>query len=136
MSEPPGRRASGLSTGIGSGALGRQPDSLADVLERVLDKGIVIAGDVVVNILDIELLTLKLRLFVSSAETAREMGLDWWTRDPFFVGSRAADGADGADDGEVRALRERVAALEQELRRQGGALPAGARQERGDHAAG
>jgi hypothetical protein len=68
--------------GIGSGALGRQPDSLADVLERVLDKGIVIAGDVVVNILDIELLTLKLRLFVSSAETAREMGLDFWSRDP------------------------------------------------------
>lgn len=133
MSEPPARRTSGLSTGIGSGALGRQPDSLADVLERVLDKGIVIAGDVVVNILDIELLTLKLRLFVSSAETAREMGLDWWTRDPFFVGSRAAD---GADNGEVRALRERVAALEQELRRQGGALPAGAGQERGDHAAG
>lgn len=132
MSEPPVRRASGLSTGIGSGALGRQPDSLADVLERVLDKGIVIAGDVVVNILDIELLTLKLRLFVSSAETAREMGLDWWTRDPFFVGSRATD---GADDGEVRALRERVAALEQELRRQGGALPAGSQQERGDHAA-
>jgi hypothetical protein len=62
----------------------RQPDSLADVLERVLDKGIVIAGDVVVNVLDIELLTLKLRLFIASADTAREMGMDWWTRDPFF----------------------------------------------------
>ena len=115
--------------GIGAGALGRQPDSLADVLERVLDKGVVIVGDVVVNVLDIELLTLKLRLFVSSAETAREMGLDWWTRDPFFVGSRATD---GADDGEVRALRERVAALEQELRR---VLPAGSPQERSDHEA-
>jgi hypothetical protein len=134
MSEPAVRRTSGISTGLGSGALGRQPDSLADVLERVLDKGIVIAGDVVVNILDIELLTLKLRLFVSSAETAREMGLDWWSRDPFFVGDRA-NGSDGADDGEVRALRERVAALEQELRRQGGALPAGERQE-ADHEAG
>ncbi len=62
----------------------RGPDSLADVLERVLDKGIVIAGDVVVNVLDIELLTLKLRLFIASADTAREMGMDWWTTDPFF----------------------------------------------------
>ncbi|MGH3728919.1 MAG: gas vesicle protein [Micromonosporaceae bacterium] len=62
----------------------KQPDSLADVLERVLDKGIVIAGDIVVNVLDIELLSLKLRLFIASAETAREMGMDWWTRDPFF----------------------------------------------------
>lgn len=131
MSEPAVRRSSGLSTGIGSGALGRQPDSLADVLERVLDKGIVIVGDVVVNVLDIELLTLKLRLFVSSAETAREMGLDWWTRDPFFAGP-GADGQDGSDDGEVRELRDRVAALEEELRRQGGELPAGSGQERGD----
>jgi hypothetical protein len=117
--------------GIGSGALGRQPDSLADVLERVLDKGVVIAGDVVVNILDIELLTLKLRLFVSSAETAREMGLDFWTRDPFFSG-RAVEGraVEGGDDGDtVAALRERVAHLEELLGRQqddGGraALPA------------
>jgi hypothetical protein len=107
--EPSLRRAGG----IGSGALGRQPDSLADVLERVLDKGIVLVGDVVVNILDIELLTLKLRLFVSSAETAREMGMDWWTQDPFFSG-RPAVGA--GDDGEVQALRERVAALEQLVR--------------------
>ena len=134
MSEPPIRRSSGLSTGLGSGALGRQPDSLADVLERVLDKGIVIVGDVVVNILDIELLTLKLRLFVSSAETAREMGLDWWSRDPFFSGDSAKQ-VDGSDDGEVRALRERVAALERELRRRGGELPAGHGQE-ADHAAG
>ena len=116
--------------GIGSGSLGHQPDSLADVLERVLDKGIVIAGDVVVNVLDIELLTLKLRLFVSSAETAREMGLDWWSHDPFFSGRspEAVEGnqqnghvdgtGDGSDD-EVRALRERLAQLEDVVRRAG-----------------
>ena len=103
--------------GIGSGATGRQPDSLADVLERVLDKGIVIAGDVVVNVLDIELLTLKLRLFVSSAETAREMGLDWWSHDPFFSG-RPPEGVEGGDE-EVRALRERLAHLEELVRRAG-----------------
>ena len=56
--------------------------SLADILERVLDKGIVIAGDVQVNLLDIELLTLKLRLLIASADTARSMGIDWWEHDP------------------------------------------------------
>jgi hypothetical protein len=111
--EPSPRRSSGAL----SGSLGRQPDSLADVLERVLDKGIVIAGDIVVNVLDIELLTLKLRLFISSAETAREMGLDWWSHDPFFSGRRDELPADGNDTAEVEALRERVAALEEELRR-------------------
>jgi Gas vesicle protein len=110
--EPSTRRS---SSAVGS--LGRQPDSLADVLERVLDKGIVIAGDIVVNILDIELLTLKIRLFVSSAETAREMGLDWWSHDPFFSGRREELPADGDGAAEVEALRERVAALEEELRR-------------------
>jgi hypothetical protein len=58
--------------------------SLADVLERVLDKGVVIVGDITVNVVDIELLTLRLRLFIASAQTAREMGMDWWTGDPFF----------------------------------------------------
>ena len=117
--EPSLRRSNGLNTsGIGAGALGRQPDSLADVLERVLDKGVVIAGDIVVNVLDIELLTLKLRLFVSSAETAREMGMDWWSRDPFFTGQPQPD-----DD--VRALRARVAELEDRLRGEGHELPAG-----------
>ena len=105
--------------GIGSGSLGRQPDSLADVLERVLDKGVVIAGDIVVNILDIELLTLKLRLFISSAETAKEMGLDWWSHDPFFSGRAAVEQGGQDDGGETRALRERVAELEELVRRAG-----------------
>ena len=56
--------------------------SLADVLERVLDKGVVIAGDVVIELLDIELLTLKLRLLIASADTAKSMGIDWWEHDP------------------------------------------------------
>jgi hypothetical protein len=59
--------------------------SLADVLERVLDKGVVIVGDIAVNVVDIELLTLRVRLFIASAQTAREMGMDWWTGDPFFA---------------------------------------------------
>jgi hypothetical protein len=63
---------------------GREPAQLADVLERVLDKGIVIAGDIQINLLDIELLTIKLRLLVASADKAREMGIDWWENDAFL----------------------------------------------------
>src|SRR4051812_36808847 len=55
--------------------------NLADILERVLDKGIVIAGDIQINLLDIELLTIKLRLLVASVDKAREMGIDWWESD-------------------------------------------------------
>ena len=112
--DPSLRRSSGVATtGFGR----QQPDSLADVLERVLDKGIVIAGDIVVNILDIELLTLKIRLFVSSADTARQMGLDWWSRDPFFTGQRQQPDAVGDGDraDEVEALQRRIAALEEQL---------------------
>ncbi|MEU5432148.1 gas vesicle protein [Streptomyces sp. NPDC020719] len=56
--------------------------NLADILERVLDKGIVIAGDIRINLLDIELLTIKLRLVIASVDKAKEMGIDWWEDDP------------------------------------------------------
>jgi len=61
-----------------------QPAQLADVLERVLDKGIVIAGDIKIDLLDIELLTVRIRLLVASADKAKEMGIDWWEGDPFL----------------------------------------------------
>jgi hypothetical protein len=64
-------------------------DSLADILERVLDKGVVIAGDIGISVVDVELLTLRIRLFIASAQTAREMGMDWWTNDPFFAPNAA-----------------------------------------------
>ena len=67
---------------------GPAPAQLADVLERVLDKGIVIAGDIQINLLDIELLTIRLRLLIASADKAREMGIDWWQGDPFLSGKR------------------------------------------------
>ena len=63
---------------------GVAPAQLADVLERVLDKGIVVAGDIKINLLDIELLTVKLRLLIASADKAKEMGIDWWEGDPFL----------------------------------------------------
>ncbi len=87
----------------------RGGDSLADVLERVLDKGVVIVGDVGVNVLDIELLTLKVRLLIASADTARSMGIDWWSSDPFLNGD-----ARRAED-ENRELRRRIAELERRV---------------------
>ncbi|MFE9555373.1 gas vesicle protein [Streptomyces sp. NPDC006703] len=81
----------------GSGA------NLADILERVLDKGIVIAGDIRINLLDIELLTIKLRLIVASIDKAKEMGIDWWEDDPALSsGARRRE----------RELKERIAELE------------------------
>ena len=58
------------------------PSNLADILERVLDKGIVIAGDIQLNLLDIELITIKIRLLIASVDRAREMGINWWESDP------------------------------------------------------
>src|SRR5205823_1943339 len=86
--------------------------SLADLLERVLDKGIVIAGDVQVNLLDIELLTLKLQLIIASADTARSMGIDWWEYDP-ALSSRAREGQLVEEN---RELRERLDRLERAIR--------------------
>ncbi|MEU1708821.1 gas vesicle protein [Streptomyces sp. NPDC005706] len=63
--------------------------NLADLLERILDKGIVIAGDIKIDLLDIELLTIRLRLFIASVDTARRAGIDWWETDP-ALSSRAA----------------------------------------------
>jgi hypothetical protein len=81
--------------------------SLADILERVLDKGIVIAGDVSVQLLDVELLTLKLRLLIASADTARSMGIDWWEHDP-RLSSRARDSELSRENEELRARLDRL----------------------------
>lgn len=66
--------------------------NLADILERVLDKGIVIAGDIKVQIADIDLLTIKIRLLVASVDKAQEMGINWW-QDDIFLSSKARDKA-------------------------------------------
>lgn len=102
MTDLAGTRAADLLTAQPAG----QPN-LADMLERILDKGMVIAGDIRVNLLDIELLTIKLRLLIVSADRARELGIDWWTHDP-FLSSAAPQVLE-----ENQRLRDRVAALEQ-----------------------
>jgi hypothetical protein len=83
---------------------GPAPAQLADVLERVLDKGIVIAGDIRINLLDIELLTVRIRLLIASADKAKEMGIDWWQGDPFL--RRPSE--DGALESRLRRREERA----------------------------
>ncbi|MEI7538100.1 MAG: gas vesicle protein [Comamonadaceae bacterium] len=65
-------------------AHGTSSSTLADVLERILDKGLVIAGDVKIKIVDIELLTIQIRLLICSVDKAREMGIDWWSSSPYL----------------------------------------------------
>jgi len=134
---PPAYAASPMSR-PDTGGLQRSPsrDSLVDVLERVLDKGVVIAGDIKINLLDIELLTIKIRLLIASADKAREMGIDWWAHDP-ELSSKAGKQQQKLDgDQEKKQMRERIDELESKLDRlleqQGngrhrGELPAGER---------
>lgn len=105
---------------------GGRTTNLGDILERVLDKGLVIAGDIQVNLLDIELLTIKLRLVIASLDTARQVGINWWENDPWLsaeAGRQAVHGKSArgeVDDGDAngklreenRRLRDRISELE------------------------
>jgi hypothetical protein len=90
--------------------LGRhQASGLVDVLDRVLDKGLVIAGDIKVSLAEVELLTVRIRLIVCSIDKAQEIGLDWWKYDHHLAPGRNRDQA------ENEALREQVRLLERKL---------------------
>ena len=97
---------------------GGGPANLADILERVLDKGIVIAGDIQVNLLDIELLTIKIRLLIASVDRAKEMGINWWESDPTLT-SDAEEQVRENDE-----LRSRLERLEQRMLSTGAEQPA------------
>lgn len=88
-----------------------QSSTLADVLERVLDKGIVIAGDIKVKLVDIELLSVQIRLVICSVDKAREMGMDWWVNNPVFAAQPQAPQLEAA----VFRMEERLARLETAL---------------------
>lgn len=111
-----GIRGGGISS-VGGRGSGSQSTNLGDILERVLDKGLVIAGDIQINLLDIELLTIKLRLIIASLDTARQVGINWWESDPWLN----ADAADRSRDRELadenRELRRELADENRELRR-------------------
>src|SRR5690349_18841150 len=98
------------------GSKGPAPANLADILERVLDKGIVIAGDIQINLLDIELLTVKLRLLIASVDRAREMGINWWESDSSLQSLGPGQNGDGRQlEQENRQLRERLERIERQL---------------------
>ncbi len=89
-----------------------QSSTLADVLERVLDKGIVIAGDIRVKLVDIELLSIQIRLVICSVDKAKEMGMDWWVNNPIFRQDKHPEIAPAS----LTSLEERLATLEATLR--------------------
>jgi hypothetical protein len=84
--------------------------SLVDILDRVLDKGLVVAGDIRVSLANVELLTVRIRLLVCSIDKAQEIGLDWWRHDTFF-----STQTELAELEELAALRARVETLERQL---------------------
>ncbi len=88
-----------------------QSSSLADVLERVLDKGIVIAGDISVSVGSTELLSIRIRLLVASVDKAKEMGINWWESDP-YLSSQARTLQE-----ENQTLQQRLESMEAEIRR-------------------
>lgn len=96
-------------------------DSLADILERVLDKGVVVAGDVTVAIAGVELLTVKIRLLVTTVDKAVDMGIDWWRRDPALShvmapSSLAPEPSTQTDpQGRLAELETRLAELERSM---------------------
>lgn len=91
-----------------------ESSSLGDILEKILDKGVVIAGDITVSLADVELLTIKIRLLVASVDKAMEIGIDWWKNDP-YLSSRAKKIQDDKLEKENKQLKERIAKLEQVL---------------------
>jgi Gas vesicle protein len=101
------------------GSLQRQPQGLVDILDKILDKGLVVAGDVKVSLANVELLTIQLRLVICSIDKAEAIGINWWRSDRFYSSdARAVQGAE-----EYEQLRERITELERQLNAR--ELPAG-----------
>jgi hypothetical protein len=91
-------------------ATATQGSSLVDVIERVLDKGIVIAGDISVSVGSTELLSIRIRLIISSVDKAREIGINWWESDP-YLSSRTNELLEANQQ-----LQARLESLEAELK--------------------
>ncbi len=94
----------------------RQPQGLVDILDKILDKGLVVAGDIKVSLANVELLTIQLRLVICSIDKAEAIGINWWRSDRFYSAAPNA-----VSDSEHDALKARVKELEQKL--EGTALP-------------
>ena len=86
--------------------------NLADILERVLDKGIVIAGDIKIQLADIDLLNIKIRLLIASVDKAMEMGINWWQQDSYL----STKAKDSEIEKENVALKKRLDRLEEKIK--------------------
>ncbi len=87
-----------------------QTTNLAELLDRVLDKGVVIVGDIKIDLVEVELLTIKIRLLIASVDKAKSIGIDWWEGDPFLKSSELKRMA-----AENEELKKRVASLAGQL---------------------
>jgi uncharacterized small protein (DUF1192 family) len=90
--------------------------NLADLLERILDKGIVITGDIKVNLVEVELLTIHIQLVICSVDKAKEIGIDWWNNDRQLPSHQQQTAKDVALLDSVKQLNHRIAALEKQLK--------------------
>jgi Gas vesicle protein len=90
---------------------GRQPQGLVDILDKILDKGLVVAGDIKVSLANVELLTIQLRLVICSVDKAESIGINWWRADRFY----SADAAKALPAAEIDGMKQRIATLEQQL---------------------
>lgn len=89
-----------------------QTTNLADILEKVLDKGIVIAGDIKISLADVDLLNIKIRLLVASVDKAMEMGINWWQSDSYL----SSEARQAEIEKENKALKERLERLEARIK--------------------
>ena len=92
--------------------LQRQPQGLVDILDKILDKGLVVAGDIKVSLANVELLTIQLRLVICSIDKAEAIGINWWRSDRFYSADTRALG----QPGELDDLKTRINELESQLR--------------------
>jgi hypothetical protein len=90
--------------------------SIIDILDRVLDKGLVVAGDISISLANVELLTIRIRLLVCSIDKAEQIGLNWWRYDRNLVAPGTPAAADGSSGTEVQKLEARIADLERTLK--------------------
>lgn len=89
-----------------------QATNFADILERVLDKGIVIAGDIKISLADVELLNIKIRLLVASVDKAKEMGINWWQSDSYL----STEARQAELEKENKGLKEKLGQLEASIK--------------------
>ena len=100
----------------------RRSTGLVDVLDRVLDKGLVVAGDIRVSLAEVELLTIRIRLLVCSIDKAEQIGLDWWRQDPnLSVAARQLSLENEMLRQQIRQLEQKVESLASERPRREGA---------------